>query len=93
MLPLICKRVWDISIHAPAQGATQIGYACTKTIDDFNPRPRAGGDAIGKNLVAGLGISIHAPAQGATGRAGVIIVDDNHFNPRPRAGGDVNGFR
>ena len=34
-----------ISIHAPAQGATRIAEIPLPPSTDFNPRPRAGGDA------------------------------------------------
>ena len=57
----------DISIHAPARGATITGSTCMMSLGHFNPRPREGGDkGSGANLIVTLDISIHAPARGAT---------------------------
>ena len=56
----------EISIHAPARGATQDSRVNISIKEDFNPRSREGSDL----RKAGLGwirvISIHAPARGAT---------------------------
>ena len=38
-----CHR-YPISIHAPAKGATAHAATLSGTNDDFNPRPREGGD-------------------------------------------------
>ena len=56
-----------ISIHAPAQGATQAARTRCKAIYNFNSRSRTGSDERDNvdKLAARL-ISIHAPAQGAT---------------------------
>ena len=36
----------DISIHAPAKGATRVGDVVSLTFKDFNPRSREGSDDI-----------------------------------------------
>ena len=56
----------DISIHAPARGATESARCSTSQCSDFNPRSREGSDnyiAFQNNPYT---ISIHAPARGAT---------------------------
>ncbi len=57
----------QISIHAPARGAT--GRVCGRPahLRDFNPRSREGSDGrAGSRDPLALRISIHAPARGAT---------------------------
>ena len=57
----------DVSIHAPAWGATHQPPA--KIIDNhgFNPRPRVGGDLVDLLVQTNpAAVSIHAPAWGAT---------------------------
>ena len=55
----------------------------------FNPRPRAGGDAVEPDVADSCAtVSIHAPARGATRRAASVGMAADGFNPRPRAGGD-----
>ncbi len=57
----------DVSIHAPARGATS--RACRRRCSTarFNPRARAGRDQRHHaGLLALLAVSIHAPARGAT---------------------------
>ncbi len=54
-----------------------------RTLTDFNPRPRAGGDSRGrKRVYTTCGISIHAPAQGAT-RANVGDCQSFGFQSTP----------
>ena len=57
----------EISIHAPAKGATRTSQKQHRDKINFNPRSREGSDE-GKSPWIGLkeGISIHAPAKGAT---------------------------
>ncbi len=59
--------ITDISIHAPARGATYAGGAGSQSVIHFNPRPREGGDGGAELSRRGGIISIHAPARGATG--------------------------
>ena len=57
----------DVSIHAPARGATNSIRTCRLSSCSFNPRARKGRDPVG--LRRGQGrprVSIHAPARGAT---------------------------
>ena len=61
------KESDPVSIHAPAQGATDLDYEVERA-ESFNPRPRAGGDLIADAIRSGQIVSIHAPAQGATSR-------------------------
>ena len=60
-------KLSEVSIHAPARGATGIdnGYRLRK--ESFNPRARAGrdSDAIPRDVWQ-RDVSIHAPARGAT---------------------------
>ena len=59
-------RANDISIHAPAKGATRRDYGPTRANTHFNPRTREGCDLARRpNMTTAL-ISIHAPAKGAT---------------------------
>ncbi len=55
----------DVSIHAPARGATPTPrYLPTSKC--FNPRPRARGDKGSRRAKTIVKVSIHAPARGAT---------------------------
>ena len=56
----------DISIHAPAWGATTERYIFLCRSVNFNPRTRMGCDLRPFVGVAAAAISIHAPAWGAT---------------------------
>ena len=44
MIGYTSRRTSDVSIHAPAQGATLTSALLTVLHGRFNPRPRAGGD-------------------------------------------------
>ena len=67
---LLCT-LSDISIHAPARGATNTTPAYLMGWEDFNPRTREGCDCDKDFMVILLVISIHAPARGATALASV----------------------
>ncbi len=57
----------DVSIHAPAKGATFVRYVVASVGNCFNPRPREGGDIHSIDAaITILRVSIHAPAKGAT---------------------------
>ena len=56
----------QISIHAPAKGATFSAYRCIPSKWNFNPRSREGSDINNCHFFHILSISIHAPAKGAT---------------------------
>ena len=79
----------QVSIHAPARGATFHGRLVGRGAAGFNPRPRAGGDRLKSwGGSAQPDVSIHAPARGATTLRGSRKIVITRFNPRPRAGGD-----
>ena len=59
-------NIIDISIHAPAKGATSDLEFGEMFSADFNPRSREGSDASMDEHTACATISIHAPAKGAT---------------------------
>ena len=66
-------QIWaaiDVSIHAPAKGATQTGLSCPGIVSCFNPRSREGSDYGNGAEFAHNMVSIHAPAKGATLRNG-----------------------
>ena len=81
----------DVSIHAPAWGATQgsrwHGLSCLS----FNPRPRMGGDLLTWSAVGGSQAFQSTPPHGgrpeSIGRSTVARIG---FNPRPRMGGDFS---
>ena len=77
----------EVSIHAPAWGAT-ILCCIVAFYDCFNPRPRMGGDFLVCPLRDTQKVSIHAPAWGATPQLAFAYCPSNGFNPRPRMGGD-----
>ena len=59
--------LFDISIHAPAWGATTLSSSRRMVSSYFNPRPPHGERHLGILLIRRPGfISIHAPAWGAT---------------------------
>ena len=61
----------DISIHAPAKGAT-IRQITQNHINRFQFTPPRRGRHIALEAVAKLYISIHAPAKGATASAKLL---------------------
>ena len=79
----------QVSIHAPARGATFRPLLSPCFPVSFNPRPRAGGD---KALLGGVSYVLafqSTPPRGGRqnqwfSRSGA----SRRFNPRPRAGGD-----
>ena len=57
----------ELSIHAPARGATYSPHEIKERLQiNFNPRSREGSDEDVTTKVDSLEISIHAPARGAT---------------------------
>ena len=87
ILRLRSLRMRSISIHAPARGATGKGPRSAVPAEDFNPRPREGGDDIIAALASGIGISIHAPREGGDFGALMPAPPFPYFNPRPPRGG------
>ena len=89
MLSLDKCHAVEISIHAPARGATGDAGADIVFYEYFNPRSREGSDSDRHcTCTKSSYISIHAPARGAT----IIIVYKFiyfcDFNPRSREGSD-----
>ena len=56
----------DISIHAPAWGATEPKHSLNNKHNNFNPRSRMGSDRKTRTKPVPITISIHAPAWGTT---------------------------
>ena len=82
----------NISIHAPAQGATSIFLSITIREKYFNPRSRTGSDGAPVPFAWIGKISIHAPAQGATVILGPNKRQLGNFNPRSRTGSDPESW-
>ena len=79
----------NISIHAPAKGATAVPIGKIIVCIYFNPRSREGSD--GNADIRGSNrrnISIHAPAKGATTAVRRYRYTTGNFNPRSREGSD-----
>ena len=66
---------YEISIHAPAWGATNRRHGSKRKYFYFNPRSRVGSDAAPSLACHSKNISIHAPAWGAT----KAIINFNHL--------------
>ncbi len=83
----------DVSIHAPAWGATANVCIGSPKSRSFNPRTRMGCDL--KVLLTGLVllVSIHAPAWGATSAIITHLLSYFCFNPRTRMGCDMTKSR
>ena len=79
----------QISIHAPAKGATFIIIIRVILLFNFNPRSREGSDTFGWLRPVFQLISIHAPAKGATRSASSYSPSLFNFNPRSREGSDM----
>ena len=58
----------DVSIHAPAWGATTMASTAMGGTPGFNPRARVGRDSTFDHCYSVTNVSIHAPAWGATHR-------------------------
>jgi len=84
-------RPANVSIHAPAWGATATLLVWARAMTCFNPRARMGRDVKRyEHFVIFICVSIHAPAWGAT----LLALETAHwvfsFNPRARMGRDVH---
>ena len=56
----------EVSIHAPAGGATSVANIAFSYFKGFNPRARGGRDGVPISMGMAKVVSIHAPAGGAT---------------------------
>ena len=74
----------DVSIHAPARGATCFGECSGFDVRRFNPRAREGRDAALKSVIYDIEVSIHAPARGATGTRKAVLRRQSFQSTRPR---------
>ena len=82
----------EVSIHAPARGATCARGIRVSHTASFNPRARVGRDAGDRRRSVRLHhVSIHAPARGATSHRRHRVHANSSFNPRARAGRDALG--
>ena len=83
------NNFFNISIHAPARGATRVHVHRNMVLDISIHAPARGATDKKESLTKKVAISIHAPARGAT----VQMVDSKtgvcDFNPRSREGSDV----
>ena len=82
------RAVLDVSIHAPAWGATWKAYDAIGCNRCFNPRARVGRDPIFWKPSTKSEVSIHAPAWGATRLHAKHCGRMEGFNPRARVGRD-----
>ena len=78
-----------VSIHAPAQGATEFDAALPDPSPSFNPRSRTGSDL--KSIQYGLDLQSFNPRSrtGSDLRGARRIHRPVRFNPRSRTGSDV----
>ena len=79
----------EISIHAPAKGATELSghISCLQTISIH--APAKGATITFRRIKMQNIISIHAPAKGATGTVAFLTWMLMDFNPRSREGSDL----
>ena len=63
---MLQRLVREVSIHAPAWGATRVAAAGGADGCRFNPRSRVGSDSESEARQCPAAVSIHAPAWGAT---------------------------
>ena len=93
-VPSAVSLRFDVSIHAPAKGATMRGWLHPSGVTAFQSTPpRRGRRRSWLDSLRLTRVSIHAPAKGATLRCSDRGSDVRCFNPRPREGGDVTGRR
>ena len=79
----------DVSIHAPAWGATGDRPRLPPRPPRFNPRTRVGCDNTLWDISSLTIVSIHAPAWGATAFLPPARLPGWSFNPRTRVGCDL----
>ena len=81
-------RAAQVSIHAPARGATSRIIDESQELSVSIHAPARGATHSGQICMIGFDVSIHAPARGATGRLTQLRQTQTGFNPRARAGRD-----
>ena len=82
------KASYDISIHAPARGATLTNILVFLIEIISIHAPARGATNFFSNPSNSFKISIHAPARGATARRTIMDWYYRDFNPRSREGSD-----
>ena len=83
----------DVSIHAPAKGAT-VALRSTRHLARVSIHAPAKGATVAEcESIAVDDVSIHAPAKGATADGLQPRAGEQRFDPRPREGGDARRFR
>ena len=78
----------QVSIHAPAWGATVVKERPFMRGDGFNPRPRVGGDLLLASSAACIACFNPRPRVGGDIAVSIAMAHHGGFNPRPRVGGD-----
>ncbi len=78
----------DVSIHAPARGATSTVNGLPHCVGFQSTPLREGRPSVLSALGDAFGVSIHAPARGATTLRRARHPSSTRFNPRPCARGD-----
>ena len=79
----------DVSIHAPAEGATAEVYCRVRCHPVSIHAPAEGATHSGRYFQVAAVVSIHAPAEGATSPPGTVLWYGIGFNPRARGGRDL----
>ena len=79
----------EVSIHAPARGATRVGVRIRSDVLFQSTRPRGARHERIRETQERYIVSIHAPARGATPPLEPMAFDDIGFNPRAREGRDA----
>ena len=83
----------NISIHAPAWGATLSAKDLRYKYHHFNPRPRMGSDNTSSSLSLPCAYFNPRPRMGSDPTIYRMIARHNYFNPRPRMGSDSKNMR
>ena len=78
----------QVSIHAPARGATYAEPEPAPAPKVSIHAPARGATLVERDERFLCVVSIHAPARGATHGNGLEVPRGDRFNPRPRTGGD-----
>ena len=79
----------EVSIHAPAWGATGSSTVASVPCAVFqSTRPRGARHDTFNRILVGDDVSIHAPAWGATVTGLFLYLNNRGFNPRARVGRD-----
>ena len=60
------RKLFSVSIRAPARGATKMSLFLCFFISSFNSRSREGSDDLTEEVISWASVSIRAPARGAT---------------------------